>query len=56
MFCSNKYRITFELNYFFFLGSVGDKSIKTGQRYHQNNAVTSQEAIMLAHVTQSDNE
>ncbi len=40
----------------FFLGSVGEESIKTGQRYRQNNAVTSLEAITLAYVSQSDNE
>ncbi len=41
MFCSNK---------------LGEESIKTGQHYRQNNVITSQEAITLAYVIQSDNE
>ncbi len=55
MFGSNKYNFWKEL--FLFSRQCGRGiEIKTGQRYRQNNAVTSLEAITLAYVTQSNNE
>ncbi len=47
--------VTFEWSYLFFYGSMGEETIKTGQRYRQINAVTSLAEIMLAYDAQSDN-